>query len=98
MNNIAAQLFKADIVDPTNDGILLRIIQFGISALMLLAVLLGAWFAFQAWTSASGKGDQKSVVGVRNVVFGVIIIEAVLGGILVLARYGADLLPSLGVI
>lgn len=98
MLDLAAQLFKMDIVDPTNDGILIRIIQFGISALMVLVVLLGAWFAFQEWTTAKGKGDVENIKGVRSVVFGVIVIEAVLGGILVIARYGADLLPSLGVI
>ena len=101
------QFYKLDIVDPTGDGVLTRIVNFGISALMVLVVFLGAWYAFKEWMgtpdgggSAGGPGKPASAKwsGLRNIVFGVIIIEAILGGILVLANYGTSLLPSVGVV
>jgi hypothetical protein len=97
LTTLATQLFRTDLTDPTSDGILTKAVNFGISALMVLVVVMGAWYAFSAWTSAKGKGDSAGMTALRNVVFGVIVIEAVLGGILLLANYGTNLLPSLGI-
>lgn len=96
LSALTVQLFRTDLVDPTSDGILTRVVNFAIAALMVLVVLLGAWYAFKAWMSSKGKGDTEGMKGMRDIVFGVIIIEAILGGILVFANYGTGLLPSLG--
>lgn len=86
--------YLADIADPTSDGILTRFVNFGISALMVIVVLLGAWYAFNAWMGAKGKGDSEGLKGLRQVVVGVIVIQAILGGVLILANYGTGLIPS----
>ena len=105
ITEIATQLFKTDIVDPTSDSILTRVVNYGISAMMVLVVVLGAWYAFQAWMKASGgpgaskegaAGKSASWSHLRNIAFGIIIIEAILGGVLTLANYGTGILPSLG--
>ena len=101
---IATQLFKTDIVDPTSDSILTRVVNYGISAMMVLVVVLGAWYAFKAWMTNSGGpgapgkegGKSASWSHLRNIAFGIIIIEAILGGVLTLANYGTGILPSLG--
>ena len=89
--------YLADIQDPTSDGILTRIVRFGISGMMVLVVLLGAWYAFKAWMDSSGKGDGASMKSLRNIAFGVIVIEAILGGVLYLANYGTGLLSTFGI-
>jgi len=95
LTDLATQLFRTDLVDPTPDGILTRIVNFAIAALMVLVALLGAWKAFNVWSGdGTGGGAMKSL---REVVFGVIIVEAILGGILILANYGTRILPSLGI-
>lgn len=93
--------YLADIADPTSDGILTRFVNFGISALMVVVVLLGAWYAFQEWMGSHAAGDPRPGAkapsrwaGMRNVAVGVIVIEAILGGVLVLANYGTGLVPS----
>lgn len=86
--------YLADIADPTSDGILTRIVNFGIAALMVLVVLMGGWYAFNAWTGKKGKVDADGLKELRHVVVGVIVVEAVLGGVLVLANYGTGLVPS----
>ena len=93
---IATQLFKTDIVDPTSDSILTRVVNYGISAMMVLVVVLGAWYAFKSWMDSSGSGDKTQMTALRNIAFGIIIIEAILGGVLTLANYGTGILPSLG--
>lgn len=100
LTTLATQLFRTDLVDPTPDGILTRVVNFAIAALMVLVALLGAWKAFQAWMGgkdASTGGGQADMKNLREVVFGVIVVEAILGGILVLANYGSGILPSLGI-
>jgi len=92
---LATQLFRTDLVDPTPDGILTRIVNFAIAALMVIVALLGAWKAFQTWSGDSTGGGAMS--SLREVVFGVIIVEAILGGVLILANYGTRILPSLGI-
>jgi hypothetical protein len=114
LTDLATQLFRMDLVDPTPDGILTRIVNFAIAALMVLVALVGAWKAFQAWSGApaaaggaGGAGGAKAPAGtgggsaemkkLRDVVFGVVVVEAILGGILILANYGTRILPSLGI-
>jgi hypothetical protein len=100
LTTLATQLFRTDLVDPTPDGILTRVVNFAIAALMVLVALLGAWKAFQAWMGgkdASTGGGKTDMANLREVVFGVIVVEAILGGILVLANYGSGILPSLGI-
>ena len=107
LTEIATQMFKTDIVDPTSDSILTRVVNYGISAMMVLVVILGAWYAFKAWmTNSGGPGAAGKTGGeggksagwshLRNIAFGIIIIEAILGGVLTLANYGTGILPSLG--
>ena len=96
ITEIATQLFKTDIVDPTSDSILTRVVNYGISAMMVLVVVLGAWYAFKAWMDDKGAGGADQMKKLRDVAFGIIIIEAVLGGVLTLANYGTGILPSLG--
>ena len=111
---LTTQLFRTDLVDPTPDGILTRVVNFAIAGLMVLVALLGAWKAFQAWMGGPAKegaakegaargpastgGGTGEMQKLRQVVFGVIAVEALLGGILVLANYGTGILPSLGVV
>jgi hypothetical protein len=110
INALATQLFSTDLVDPTPDGILTRVVNFAIAGLMVLVALLGAWKAFQAWVGPAGAkdaatkappatgGSSGELKKMREVVFGVIAVEALLGGILVLANYGTSILPSLGIV
>jgi len=102
LTDMATQLFRTDLVDPTPDGILTRIVNFAIAALMVLVALLGAWKAFNAWMgggkdAASTGGGKTTMSNLRDVVFGVIVVEAILGGVLILANYGTRILPSLGI-
>ncbi len=99
LTDLATQLFRTDLVDPTPDGILTRVVNFTIAALMVLVALIGAWKAFQAWMGGkdASTGGGQVMKNLRDVVFGVIVVEAILGGILVLASYGSGLLPSLGI-
>ena len=101
LTDLAIQLFRTDLVDPTPDGILTRLVNFAIAGLMVLVALLGAWKAFTVWSGADGKatgGDKGALGSLREVVFGVIAVEALLGGILVLANYGTSILPSMGIV
>lgn len=86
--------YLADIVDPTSDGILNRVVNFGISALMVLVALLGGWYAFKTWMDDGGGKGKESMKNLREVVFGVIVVEAILGGVIILANYGTGLVPS----
>lgn len=83
----------ADITDPTSDGILINLVNLGLSALMVIVALVGGWFAFKAWTD--GKGKAASVTEIRNVAFGVLAVEAFLGGVMFIANYGSNIVPGL---
>lgn len=82
----------ADIVDPTSDGILTTLVNYGICALMVLVVLVGGWHAFKDWTGSKGEAALKIL---REHAYGILGIEALLGGILLLANRGADIIPGL---
>ena len=43
---------------------------------------------------ATGPGNAGGMQELRHVVFGVIVVEAILGGVIVLANYGTGLIPS----
>lgn len=86
--------YLADLSDPTSDGILTKVVTFGLSALMVITALLGGWYAFTTWTGGKGKGDTGAMASLRQVVFGVIVVEAILGGVIILANYGTSLIPS----
>lgn len=90
---LTTQLFRADLVDPSPDGIFTRVINFTIVSLMLLVVPFGAWQGVSVWMEKKGASVFQSL---RTVVLGVILVEAFLGGVLVLANLGSGLLPSLG--
>ena len=105
LTDLAIQLFRTDLVDPTPDGILTRVVNFAIAGLMVLVALLGAWKAFTLWSKTETTeekqgtgGSTEAMKNLRQVVFGVIAVEALLGGILVLANYGTSILPSLGIV
>lgn len=82
----------ADLTDPTSDGMLTKLVNYGLGALMVIVALMGGWFAFKAWIDASGK--KESLAAMRGVVFGVIVVQAILGGIILLANYGSSLIPQ----
>lgn len=86
--------YLADLTDPTSDGILTRVVNFGLAALMVLVALMGGWYAFTTWTKSGGKGDAGGMKSLREVVFGVVVVEAILGGVIILANYGTGLIPS----
>ena len=96
---LADQLFKLDItaVDPTGDHIFANITGFVIKVLMVMVALVGAWKAFHAWMGgdAKTKTDSGTLTNLRQVVYGVLVVEAILGGVLYLAAYGTSLLPTL---
>ena len=102
---LATQLLKTDItaVDPTGDHIFSNLTGFVIKALMVLVALIGAWKAFNVWLGgdnddakkAATSGDTSVMKGLRQVVYGVLVVEAILGGVLYLAAYGTSLLPNL---
>ena len=83
----------ADITDPTSDGILINLVNIGLSALMVIVALVGGWFAFKAWYEAKGKNTQ--ITAIRDVAFGVLAVEAFLGGVMYIANYGSGLVDSL---
>lgn len=85
--------YLADIVDPTSDGILINLVNIGLSALMVIVALVGGWYAFKAWSDAKGKGT--AIKEVRDVAFGVLVIEAFLGGVMFIANYGSGIVGSL---
>lgn len=85
--------YLADITDPTSDGILINLVNIGLSALMVIVALVGGWYAFKAWSDA--KGGASSVKAVRDVAFGVLAIEAFLGGVIFIANYGSSIIPGL---
>ena len=86
-------ILLADISDPTNDGILTTLVNFIIGGLMVVVAGLGAWYAFSAWRDAKGK--KAALTELRDIAFGVVVIEAILGGIVALANYGSGALPFL---
>lgn len=85
--------YLADITDPTSDGILINLVNIGLSALMVMVALVGGWYAFKAWSDA--KGGANSVKAIRDVAFGVLVIEAFLGGVMFIANYGSGIVDSL---
>ena len=100
---LAAQLLKLDItaVDPTGDHIFANITGFVIKVLMVMVALVGAWKAFHVWMGEkeaevkASRGDTGTLSSLRQVVYGVLVVEAILGGVLYLAAYGTSLLPTL---
>lgn len=82
----------ADLADPTSDGMLTKMVNYGLGALMVIVALMGGWFAFKVWVDK--KGSKESLTELRTVVFGVIIVEAILGGVILLANYGTGLIPQ----
>ena len=85
--------YLADITDPTSDGILITLVNIGLSALMVMVALVGGWYAFKAWSDA--KGGASSVKAIRDVAVGVLVIEAFLGGVMFIANYGSGIVDSL---
>ncbi|KXO90611.1 Uncharacterised protein (plasmid) [Tsukamurella tyrosinosolvens] len=86
----------ADISDPTSDGIALRAVNWTLAILMLLVVGFGAYYGFQAWRKKAAAG-ANGIAEVREVAFGVIVIEMFLGGIIWFANYGTSLLQNFGI-
>jgi hypothetical protein len=84
--------YLADISDPTDDGMLMSLVNWGLAVLMVVVVLLGGWYAFKAWMDKKGK--VEAVTEVRNVAFGVLAIEAFLGAVLFLANYGTTIISN----
>lgn len=89
--SVTAVTYLADLTDPTSDGILIRIVNFGLSGLAVVVALIGGWHAFSVWSASKGKSAVKEL---RDVVFGVLAVEAVIGGVTLLANYGSSLIPS----
>ena len=84
--------YTGDLVDPTSDAILTKVVNYGLGALMVITALLGGWYAFSVW--AEKKGKKEAITEIRHVAFGVIVVEAVLGGVIILANYGTGLIPG----
>lgn len=82
-------IYLADIADPTSDGMLTKIVNYGLGALMVLVALMGGWFAFTAW--ADKKGSKAAIVEIRHIALGVIVVEAFLGAVILIANYGSGL-------
>lgn len=89
---MSAVTYLAGISDPTDDGMLTTLVNWGLAALMVLVVLVGGWFGFKAWMDAKGK--KEGVTAIRDVAFGVLAIEAFLGGVMFLANYGSGVIGN----
>lgn len=83
----------ADLVDPTDDGILSSLTNYVIAGLMVLVALAGSWHAFKDWNGEKGPAAVKVL---RDHAIGVLAIEAFLGGILLIANEGTGIIPGLG--
>lgn len=83
----------ADLVDPTDSGVLTSIANYVIPGLMVLAVVVGAYHGFTDWAGKSGEDATKTL---RDHAIGVIAIEAFLGGILLIANEGTGIIPGMG--
>ncbi|WP_100524698.1 hypothetical protein [Mycobacteroides abscessus] len=89
--------YLADLEDPTNDGIVLTLINFVIGFFALATIGVGGKFAFDAWSEA--KGRAAAIKGIREVGVGVLALEVFYGIIFALANYGSNILriiPGLG--
>lgn len=86
-------IYMAALVDPTNDGILSTLANYAIGAIMVLVVIAGSWHAFKAWND---KGGANGLTVLRDHAVSVLAIEAFLGGILLIANRGTDIIPGLG--
>ncbi|MFA5707531.1 hypothetical protein [Mycolicibacterium sp.] len=82
----------ADLTDPTPDGILSSVVNYALTALMVVVALCGGWFAFKAWADADGKGNAMK--DMRSIVYSIIVVEAILGGVIILANYGTSIIPG----
>ncbi len=87
--------YLADIVDPTSDGIFLTLVNVGLGVLAVIVPLLGGWYAFKTWTEAKGKA--AAMTGIREVGFGVLVLEGFLGAIALAANYGSNILGIFGI-
>lgn len=87
----------ADITDPTSDGILVTLVNFGLGALAVITAGVGGYYAFNAWQES--KGRAAALKGIREVLWGVLALEALYGVIFTVANYGSNILslvPGLG--
>lgn len=89
---MSAVTHLAGISDPTDNGMLIDLVNWGISALMVLVVLIGSWHGFKAWNAAAGK--KESLPAIRDVAVGVLAIEAFLGAIMFIANYGSTIVSN----
>lgn len=89
--------YLADITDPTSDGILVTLVNFGLGALAVITAGVGGYYAFNAWQES--KGRAAALKGIREVLWGVLALEALYGVIFAAANYGSNILsvvPGLG--
>lgn len=89
-----ATTYLADLSDPTDGGMLIKLINFALAALMVAVVGVGAWRIFKVWAfdeagTKVGKGSQ--IAGIRTEVIGILVVEACLGGVMWVANYGSSL-------
>ncbi|BBX87880.1 hypothetical protein [Mycolicibacterium aubagnense] len=82
-------IYLADLTDPTSDGMLTKIVNYGLGALMVLVAIFGGWFAFSVWLEKKGK--KEAIVEIRHIALGVIVVEAFLGAVIAIANYGSGL-------
>jgi hypothetical protein len=84
----------ADLVDPTDDGILIQLVNYGIKALMVAAVILAGWHAVKEW---KGKKGDEALKVLREHAYALLGVEAFLGAVILIANRGTDLIPGLGI-
>lgn len=83
----------ADLVDPTDDGILTKLANYCIGALMVVVVILVAWHAVKEW---KGKRGDEALKILREHAYALLGVEAFLGALILIANRGTDLIPGLG--
>lgn len=84
-------ILRADLVDPTEDGILTSLGNYTIAALAVCAMILAAWHGFKEW---KGKKGEEALKVIREHVYGLLGIEAFFGVIALIANKGFDFLPG----
>lgn len=93
MNGLLAShvVVLADLVDPTDDGVVSSMINYVLAGLMCLVALVGGWHGFRDWNGSSGT---KSITILRDHAIGILAVEAFLGSILVIANEGTGFITS----
>ncbi|BBY54192.1 hypothetical protein H7J07_06130 [Mycobacterium koreense] len=86
-------IYMAGLQDPTDDGILTTLANYALSGLMVLVVIVGGWHAFKEWNDKKGANGTAVL---RDHAISILAIEAFLGGILLIANRGTDIIPGLG--